>query len=203
MSLKRMYSAVRINEIIQPKKIAILAWGSLPRRPDKKFDKWHHGWIHDGPKLKLEFSHIAKMDDNALTLVIDEKHGEVNKVEYCISKRTDLDKAIHDLQRRERTIPKDIGVYPSKKFEKTNPDAYHAIETWAKKHKIDCVIWTDLPPNFKHKTGKIFNKEHVKEYIESLTEKEKKDAFKYAKNAPRFIKTKLRKMIEDWANEKT
>jgi hypothetical protein len=187
-----------INEVVSPKKkmIAILGWGSLLWDGGVEFNKHHDKWIHDGPTIKIEFSSISKKDDKALTLVTDNVHGSLTKVSYCMSKRSNKADAFSDLKKREQTVSDDIGVYPSKKSEKRDPVIYKIIKKWAIDNHMDYVLWTDIHSNFKEKTGKAFSKKSATDYLKSLTPKEKKEAIKYAKKAPSYVKTPMRDTIE-------
>ena len=90
-------------------KIAILGWGSLIW--DKRDLPIVGDWQKDGPKLWIEFSRISRKGERAgcLTLVIDERSEEESISLYAVSPRTDLAKAIADLQEREGTSQNDIG----------------------------------------------------------------------------------------------
>ena len=47
------------------------------------------------------------------------------------------------------------------------------LANFAKKNKIDGLIWTEIPPNFNEAFGKPYSKENAIEYIESKHENKK------------------------------
>ncbi|MHC2302867.1 hypothetical protein [Rhizobium mongolense] len=65
-----------MNEKKVALRIAILGWGSLIWDQRPEFDMHHKGWLRGGPVLMLEFSRISESRKSALTLVIDNTHGE-------------------------------------------------------------------------------------------------------------------------------
>jgi hypothetical protein len=109
--------------------------------------------------------------------VIDNKAGVSNPVYYAITKTTNLNNAIQNLKVREGTIPKYIGYINlkndtsrySNRLSKTDIETF---KSFAIKHKIDAIVWTDLYPNFKN-----FSTENALKYIE----KHKKDVPLYNK----------------------
>lgn len=94
-----------------PPKIALLGWDSLlwDKRPE--FDDQHGLWLPNGPKLPLEFSRISTTRKDALTLVIDQKHGALCRTAYALSTRYNPDDAIADLRHREGTVMRHMGIF--------------------------------------------------------------------------------------------
>jgi hypothetical protein len=84
-------------------KIAILGWGFLIWDPREL--RLASNWPEGGPVLPIEFSRIS--DDGHLILVIDERHGVNVRTCYAHSSLTDLDRAVVDVQHRERTPRRD------------------------------------------------------------------------------------------------
>jgi len=180
-------------------KIAILAWGSLILDPR---DLPIEGrWQLNGPKLPIEFSRIS--DDKRLTLVIDAEHGEMVSTRYIQSSRSDLGDAICDLRCREKTIRKRIGfidlrheISSAKEF----PDheaASAAIYAWLKPSSFHAVIWTALRSNFPKKRNEAFSPEAAVRYLDSLSESEQINAFKYINEAPVEVSTALRRLLTE------
>jgi hypothetical protein len=179
------------------KKIAILGWGSLLWEVREDFDRWHGQWLSDGPALKLEFSRISTTRRGALTLVIDQSHGALTEVSYCLSNRREPEVAIGDLQRREgMPTSNNVGFLDcSQKNTKYGYDEiYDHIRTWAVYRNIGMVIWTALPSNFSEKVGRSFSVPNAVSYLKNLPGKEK--AIEYINRAPTFIQTPLRTALE-------
>lgn len=176
--------------------IAILGWGSLIWDERSEFDNWHDGWLPDGPTLNLEFSRISESRACALTLVIDEHHGELCKVVYAMSKRQNANDAICDLRSREGTILKRISHHFADDSRSDEPAVPKNIETWAKEKKLDVVVWTGLPSNFQDEVGKPFSIPEALSYLKDLPPEGKAKAAEYIRRAPKFIRTPLRRALE-------
>jgi hypothetical protein len=173
--------------------VAILGWGSLLWEVRPEFDQWHESWQYDGPSVKLEFSRVSTSRSGALTLVIDPKHGSPVTVAYCISKRSDPEDVIRDLQIREDTTPGNIGHFPHGANEELrDPESYNSIALWAQEHEIDYVVWTNLASNFEEYTGRQFSIPDAMSYLRRLNEIGREKAREYVRRAPRFVRTNLR-----------
>ena len=178
-------------------RIAILGWGSLIWEKRPEFDKWHEDWLPDGPMLKLEFSRISESRADALTLVIDDKHGELCCVDYALSKRRTPDDAICDLRCREGTILRHIGYHFADGSRSGEPAVPDRIRTWAKDKKLDVVVWTGLSSNFQQKErGKPFSVREALSYLKALSPEGMVKAAEYVWRAPEFIHTPLRRALE-------
>lgn len=180
--------------------IAILGWGSLIWNPasleiekENQENKWHI----EGPVLPIEFSRISF--DGRLTLVIDNNNGTHVQTLYSISKFKELDEAVLNLATREDSGINKIGFYnrDSVDFNPPNFPFQQNILDWINKKNIDAVIWTNLSPSFKDKTGKQFNKKNVIGYLNNLTMEVKAKAEEYIRRTPLQIKTKMRSEIEN------
>ena len=179
--------------------IVILGWGSLIWNPasleiekENQENKWHI----EGPVLPIEFSRISL--DGRLTLVIDNNNGTPVQTLYCISKFKELDEAVLNLATREGSGINKIGFYNkgTVKFNPPNFPFQQNILDWINKKNIDAVIWTNLSPSFKDKTGKQFNKENVISYLNNLSMPVQAKAEEYIRRTPVQIKTKMRIEIE-------
>lgn len=179
-------------------KIAILGWGSLLWEGGAEFDRSHGPWEYDGPTLKLEFSRVSKTRLGALTLVIDEDHGTLTTVAWCLSKRTNLDDAACDLRSRECTTLENIGrAVVALAAESVTPGADgDPILAWAQLKKLDAVVWTALKSNFKEKAKQPFTADAAVSYIKTLKPEGKAKAAEYVWRAPNFVKTPLRSALE-------
>lgn len=186
-------------------KIAILGWGSLLWEGGEEFDLLHDAWQEDGPNLKLEFSRISETRYGALTLVIDEEHGNSVTVAWCFSKRARLEDAVCDLRCREGTTANNIShlnaVSPENR-PNSGPDE-NCIYEWSRQKGLDAVVWTALESNFNKKTGKPFSVDNAVAYLKGLPPEGKSKAAEYVWRAPAFVKTPLRLALqkEPWFQE--
>ncbi len=154
-----------------------MAWGSLFWNPETlPVKKWNHSLL----QLPLEFSRISDQGKGRLTLVIDDKHGSVNRVWYAISEINDVNKSIQKLREREKTTISNIAYINLKKNMRriTNTPKHVAdrIEKWARQAGIDAVIWTDLKSNWRD----IMNSEY-----------NVRDAYKYFLNSELDVRLKI------------
>ena len=181
-------------------KIAILGWGSLLWDRSNEFDEQHEAWQFDGPSLKLEFSRVSQIRNDALTLVLDLNNGESCEVAYALSKRRNPDDAICDLRCREGTTLENIGFYfaDGSRKQSREGDVLKGIKSWALERKIDVVIWTDLESNFQDKSRgrKPFCIKSALSHIQALGAEGKAKAAEYVWRAPKFIDTPLRKELQ-------
>jgi hypothetical protein len=178
-------------------KIAILGWGSLIWDKERSWmlpienDKWEEG----GPKLSIEFSRISYTRCGALTLVIDPRDTPKVPTRFAISTRKKIDDAVCDLRTREGTTVKNIGyVDRSNGLYRCNEghlETISIIMKWAKEKGFDAAVWTDLPSNFKCKTGKDFSVYNALEYLHNLIPNAAKKARDYINKAPREVETPL------------
>jgi len=146
-------------------KIAYFAWGSLLW--DNNELNLQTLWKKTNIKLPLNFSRISDNGKGRLTLVIDNKDGVLNPVYYAITKTTNLNIAIETLKIREKTITKYIGYINLKNDSSRFSDRLslkdiNSFKSFALKHKIDAIIWTDLYPNFKN-----FSTDNALKYIDT------------------------------------
>ena len=146
-------------------KIAYFAWGSLLW--DSEGIDLKTPWKKTNIRLPLNFSRISDNGKGRLTLVIDNINGVSNPIYYAITKNNNLNTAIENLKIREGTIPKYIGYINLKNKNSRYSDRLtqkdiEKFRSFALKHKIDAVIWTDLYSNFKN-----FSTNNALKYIES------------------------------------
>ena len=148
--------------------IYYIAWGSLLW--NFKSLRIETEWTKSNIKFPLNFSRISDSGQGRLTLVID-KTGEMNNVYYAKTAFSNLNTAIQKLKTREKTSNKNIGFIniASDTFRTSLLDDKKILEliNFAKKNKIDGLIWTEISPNFNEVFGKPYSKENAIEYIES------------------------------------
>jgi hypothetical protein len=154
--------------------IYYIAWGSLLW--NFKSLKIETEWTKSNIKFPLNFSRISDSGQGRLTLVID-KTGKMNNVYYARTSFSNLNTAIEKLKTREKTSYKNIGYIhiESNTFRTSLLDdkKIHELINFAKKNKIDGLVWTEIPPNFNEVFGKPYSKENAIEYIESKHENKK------------------------------
>ena len=193
------------------KRIAVLGWGSLIKRPGiLKSSKFRFG----GPVLPIQFSRISRY--GSVTLVKDVENGIYVNTFYATSKFKTLEKAINNLKKREETIQDFIGFVnvQNKNFRITqsndditkifkgknifDPETrttlpntlYHiliGIFDWCILNEYDAVIWTELPNNFHEKTNIKWSFENLYNYLNNLDENIKPRSRDYIVNVPKYV----------------
>lgn len=174
--------------------IACLGWGSLIWDPREL--PIQGGWLEDGPILPVEFA--RQSDSGKITLVIEPTVGTDVRTFWAQLKVTDLEEAQEVLRRREGTVERYIGAWPSK--DGGGPVRQTIIE-WAAEKGLDGVVWTALPPKFDGQNHVIPDGDQVIAYLESLEGPVLRDAKEYIQRAPSNIRTEYRHLIEyklDW-----
>ena len=148
--------------------IYYIAWGSLLW--NFKSLKIETEWTKSNIKFPLNFSRISDNGNGRLTLVID-KTGEMNNIYYAKTAFSNLNIAINKLKSREKTSNKNIGFINittnTVRTSLLDERKVKELITFAKKNKIDGLIWTEITPNFNEIFGKPYSKENAIEYIES------------------------------------
>lgn len=174
--------------------IAILGWGSLIWDPRDLPIKG--GWKNDGPALPIEFCRIS--GSWPLTLVIKPGFDNVN-VLHTVSDDRNVKEAKMNLALREGCTTKHIGLIDSitgdSNVSSETNQYVPAIKEWMAVHGYDSVIWTDLPSNFKEKTGREFSIKNGIGFLKALSPERLERALHYIDNAPLQINTKLRTAI--------
>jgi len=174
---------------------AILGWGSLVWDPRELpiAGTWRAG----GPVLPIEFSRVSS--DGRLTLVIDERHGEPVQTRYALSPRTEMAQVVLDLQLREGTIERNIGLWSTRDnvIHSRVDSLQQVMRNWAAETKMDAVVWTDLPSNFEERTGTPFSVEAAEVYLRGLRGATADNAKRYIVNAPGEVSTPLRRQLAE------
>ena len=65
---------------------------------------------------------------------------------WCLSKRESIERAIADLRSREGTTNENIGYV---RIAEQPHEIEDSIVDWARKTKLDAVVWTALKSNFR------------------------------------------------------
>lgn len=182
-------------------KIAILGWGSLIWDPGSLRIKGD--WQTGGPQLPIEFSRIS--NDGRLTLVIDTENGKNVSSRYVMSSFTNLDDAIENLRKREKTTKKNIGyaTLNAETHRSQHSGVVSIIREWLRQTNFDAVVWTDLANNFADKRKSPFSIEAAISYLHELTGEAKMEAQKYIMLAPQEVNTPVRDRLNeiDWLSD--
>lgn len=178
-------------------KIAVLAWGSLVWDP-RELQIESGSWKEDGPSLPIEFARISQ--DGRLTLVIYEGARDI-QVLWKTMTVDSINEARENLKVRESSDSGSIDIIgycevENDKNQHGNANICERIRTWAKEKKLDAVIWTNLPSNFKAKTSTEYTAENIVKYLIALSDAQKTLAKEYIQKAPDQVQTEMRKTIE-------
>lgn len=169
-------------------KIACLGWGSLIWDPREL--KVQRGWFEDGPLARVEFLRQSK--DGRITLVLNDTSPPVRLL-WALMDVDDLEVARESLMAREGIPSKSSKFLGSWRGGK-EADSY-GFSTWAEKHDLDAVIWTDLRPKFDNQE-RAPSEAEVVSYLKSLRGTTRDHAERYVRNAPAQIDTPIRRAIE-------
>ena len=179
---------------------AILAWGSLTWEPKNLEFIKAYGWQNDGPFLPIEFARIS--NNGRLTLVITENGTPITTYFTIAPFFSKVEDVIMNLKLREGCKLNDIGYYISATdtIHPANFPFKKEIIEWAKKHKKDNVVWTNLSEKWEYKNENeetiSVNPDERIEYLKNLAEEKKKLAEEYIRKAPSQTQTKYRSLIE-------
>jgi hypothetical protein len=180
-------------------KIAIVAWGSLVRDPRDL--NTAATFAPNGPLPPVEFCRISA--DGRLTLVIDERFGDVCTTYSAESAHDDLDAAIENLRAREGTTAREVGFAEpasdrqSEIAMERHPQAVASIAAWAASNGYDAAIWTALKSNFDEwgKAGEPFSVTAAIRYLDGLGKRDAAAfgrALEYVRKAPPEVQTPVR-----------
>lgn len=191
-----------------PRRIAVLTWGALswdPRElpladmdPENPQSAWHPG----GPELLIEFSRVAV--DCRLIPVVDPLNGVPVPTLWARSRRNDLNAAVQDLMKVEGARNHKLVGFVDIKDNKHRCLAHMAmaepVKAWARDNGLDCVIWSELPANFKNHTGRSFSLDAAVQYLSELPRLLLEQAREYVDRAPACVDTPLRRRLtlEGW-----
>lgn len=188
-----------------PVTVAVVTWGALAWDPGNlplvSPDEEHPetAWNEGGPELPIEFSRVAV--DCRLIPVLDPDNGVPVPTMWAKSRRNDLDAAITDLMRREGSSnPKRIGFVDTKDDRhrcKVYMKMAQPVKEWARAQGIDCVIWAELPSNFRDHTGRPFSVDNAITYLSELPKALKEQAKEYIDRNPTCVETPLRARLRE------
>ena len=126
-------------------KIAIIAWGSLVRRPETL--SFIGSFKLTDLQLPIEFCRVS--DDGRLTLVVDGAYGAPCPARVAVSGFDALPYAINNLRKRERTTRENIGFVDmrsgqhSARIGRGAPfEMVDVVKSWVADNGYDAAIWT-------------------------------------------------------------
>jgi hypothetical protein len=170
-------------------KIACIGWGSLIWEPNEL--GINSEWYIDGPLLPIEFA--RQSTDGRITLVIEEKSIPVRTL-WCYMTASNLNEAIESLRKREKT---NLNYIHFQTLDSEPKNKIHAIVfDWLREKKIECAIWTGLPPKFNDVNNIKPTLNELLNYLEKADTEILVKCSEYILKAPRQINTKYRKDLE-------
>ncbi len=174
-------------------RIACVAWGSLVWDPRDLLIR--RPWFNDGPLLPIEF--CRQSSDGRITLVITPGHPCVRTL-WALFSVDDLDGAVESLRSREGIPAKNSDLHIGR-WANNKPQNQIEVEiaSWARKKRIDAVVWTALPPKFDGKDDVTPCAEEIVAYLKRLPFEKKRHAEQYVRKAPIQIDTDYRRKIQD------
>ncbi len=174
---------------------ACLGWGSLlwstqglPVRG---------AWRDDGPRLPIEFMRISA--DGRLTLIVERGGAVVGTYRAAVDVAS-IEEAVEVLARREGCTERNVGRWtPACGGSATVvPEVVPAIGAWAEAVGLAGVVWTDLAPLFRSRTGRSFSAAAAVDYLASLEDPETRArAEEYIRRAPAQTRTAVRALAEE------
>ena len=191
-----------------PRTIAVLTWGALSWEPGdlplayEDPEKPESAWRPGGPAVPIEFSRVSV--DCRLIPVIDPVHGAPVPTLWARSRRNDLNAAIDDLMKAEKARNRKLIGFVDTKDNKHRCLAHMAmaepVKAWARDQGLDCVLWSELPPNFENHTGRPFSPDAAVRYLGELPRLLLEQAREYVDRAPSCVDTPLRRKLaaEGW-----
>ena len=168
--------------------VACIGWGSLLWDPQNLMVDGE--WKGDGPLLPIEFARCS--DNGRVTLVMVPSADQLVQTSWCRLNYSTLDEASEQLRIREgRTRRSWIGRWPRAT---TTPTA---ISDWAAGKNLEGVVWTDIPPRWNGTVGAVPTADEVVAYLDGLEGDTRGLAEQYIREAPEFVRTPYRTIIEE------
>ena len=179
-------------------KFSIIGWGSLIWEPEdlEEFGITPDAWNDDGPYLPLEFSHISRRRNGALTLVIDNQ-GTPCQTYWVPLDMKEWTKVESILRRREGQIDSVCRSLPKPELGNHS----QIIWEWLDQHPaIEMAVWTSLSSNFEQSGNGKFSVPTALVYLEELKRKSLEgfeQAERYFQRTPSQIQTPLRTAVHN------
>ena len=168
--------------------IVCLGWGSLIWRPE---GLPVGEWRADGPEVKVEF--VRESTAHHLTLVLDQDADEPVTSLWAPMTVRDLDAAVTELTRRERTHPRKIGRWSTGQ---DDPQRLPGLGEWTTGRDVDHVIWTALEPKFRNQEWVRPTEDQALSHLRNLTGSARTKAEEYVRRTPGQIRTAYRRRFE-------
>ena len=175
--------------------IACLGWGSLIWNAGKL--RLNGDWHGDGPRVKVEFVRRSKGD--RLTLALFAHAERAPSSLWAWMDVGSLEEAVCNLACREGTPQKHIGQWPHE----DGAPMIIGLESWAKEHGAEHVIWTALPPRWRNDNGEWKNGHWPTVadaicHLNDLAGNDARCAEQYVRCAPEQINTAYRERFADF-----
>ena len=169
--------------------IVCLGWGSLIWDPrDLPIQSC---WLKDGPLVPIEFARESQ--NRRITLVVLHTARSVRSL-WALMDGEDVEEMKECLRVREgRTKRQYVGSW---NFGEPSPADIRGLDEWARCRNIDYVIWTALPTKRGSESNRVPSEEYVVEHLRKLRGRERDEAERYVRQAPRQIDTAYRRRIE-------
>jgi hypothetical protein len=184
-------------------RIAIIGWGSLLWDLENLTPHVSGEWARDlGPRLPLEFVRVSPKRLDALTVVVVRVHGVSCASSFRLSRQSDVNMAAANLAARERSTLDHIGFVSlgTGRHHSRLPETVDLVAAWLEGAGLDAAVWTDLPGNFRERTGQDFSIAAAVTYLGGLPEPSLVEAKRYIASAPAAVDTPLRRELDrhDW-----
>ena len=142
----------------------------------------------------MEFA--RESGDQRITLVICENVELVTTL-WALLGIEDLQAAIAALAKREgitKRIATDIGYVDAASGKNHGANAAD-IAAWARDHRLDGVVWTNLPRGLRNSRGAMPSVEAVVDHLNALKDDACASAREYVEQAPAQVDTAYRRAI--------
>lgn len=174
-------------------KIAVIGWGSLIWDLEILAPHVSGGWqMAAGPRLPMEFCRVSPKRKMGLAVCLDTVAGVPCQTHIIRSARGDIHAAIEDLRARERAPEGRIGAFHADFQHGRMPEVVALVQKWCATNGWDGAVWTDLEPNFRAETGRVFSVAAGIRYLQTLRGESLEEAYNYIQNAPAHTATPLR-----------
>jgi hypothetical protein len=177
--------------------IACLGWGSLVWNQE---DLVTDGpWRNDGPLLPVEFARqsMRGASAGALTLILMPRYHALVRSLWALLPVATARDARDALRKRER-IPasgghRSIALWTNSD---TSEPVVAEISSWARERELSAVVWTALGPRFGGEENRIPTADEAVNYLRRLVGRERENAERYVRMAPRQVETPYRRRFE-------
>lgn len=196
-----MFQRDRVDAPPQRRRVAIIAWGSLPWQPTARGATLatEPVWHLDGPRLPVEFARIAP--DGRLTLIVVAGYPDRVTTLWAPSIHDDIHVARHNLAQREGApehafihgITTDGDVLGA-----VADDVGSVVHSWLRKTHVDAALWTGFGHanhRWRRSGFEGFSLDAAAGYLTRLRGQSRRAATDYIRNAPPQTDTPFRRLV--------